>query len=90
MTTPIPKSREETARLGKTIYEMNIRHLVEADHHGEVVAIDVGTGSYALGENAVAASKGLRDQYPDAQVWLMRVGHQALYRFGGGSLRTDG
>ena len=87
MPTPTPKSREETARLGKEIYERDIRHLVEADHHGEVVAIDVGSGSYALGENAIAASEGLREHYPDAQVWLMRVGHQTLYHFGGGSLR---
>lgn len=50
MTTPPPKSRDETARLGKELYERNIRHLVENDHHGEVVAIDVGSGSYAVGE----------------------------------------
>ena len=90
MKTPKPNSREETARLGKEIYERDIRHLVEADHHGEVVAIDVGSGGYALGENAIAASKGLRDQHADAQVWLMRVGHQALYHFGGGSWRKVG
>ena len=90
MTTPPPRSHEETARLGKEIYEREIRHLVEADHHGEVVAIDVGSGSYALGENAIAASKGLRNQHPDARVWLMRVGHQALYHFGGSSLRKAG
>lgn len=87
---PTGKSREETARLGKEIYERNIRHLVEVDHHGEVVAIDVGSGSYALGENAIAASKDLRAQHPGAQVWLMRVGHQALYHFGGSSLRKAG
>ena len=83
MTTPTRRSREELARLGKEIYERDIRHLVEADHHGEVVAIDVDSGNYALGENAIAASEGLRSQRPDAQVWLMRVGHRALYRFGG-------
>ena len=87
---PTRNSREETARLGKEIYERNIRPLVEADHHGEVVAIDVGSGSYALGENAIAASEGLREHQPDAQVWLMRVGHQALYHFGGGTWRKVG
>lgn len=84
------RSREETARIGKEIYERDIRHLVEADHHGEIVAIDIGSGSYALGKNAIAASDGLRSQYPDAQVWLMRVGHRTLYRFGGSSLRGAG
>ncbi len=87
----LPRSpRDEAARLGKEIYERDIRDLVEASHHGEVVAIDVDSGSYALGKNAIAASEILRDQHPDAQVWLMRVGHGALYRFGGGSLRRTG
>lgn len=87
MTT---RSREEKARIGEEIYDRDIRRLVEADHHGEVVAIDVGSGSYALGKNALAASDRLRDQHPDAQVWLMRVGHRALYSFGGSSLRRPG
>ena len=67
MTRSTRNSREETARLGKEIYERNICHHVEADHHGEVVDIDVGSGSYALGENAIAASEGLREHHPDAQ-----------------------
>ena len=88
-TTPT-RPREEAARLGKEIYERDIRRLVEMDHQGEVVAIDIRSGSYALGKNAIAASEILRDQHPDAQVWLMRVGHRTLYRFGGGSLRRTG
>ena len=78
----------DTARLGKEIYERDIRHRVEANHHGQVVSIDVDTGSYALGENAIDASKRLRAHRPDAQVWLTRVGHRTLYRFGGNSLAT--
>ncbi len=90
MATPVRRSREETARIGKEIYERDIRRLVESDHFGEVVAIDVGSGSYALGKNAIDASESLRKQSPDAQVWLMRVGHRALYHFGGSSLRRTG
>ena len=90
MTTPTRRPREETARLGKEIYERDIKRLVEADHFGEVVAIDVDSGSYALGKNAIDASESLRKQSPDAQVWLMRVGHRALYHFGGSSLWRTG
>ena len=81
---------EEIARLGKEIYERDIRSQVETTHVGEVVAIDVESGSYALGKNAIVASESLRDQHPDAHVWLMRVGHRALYHFGGSSLRRAG
>ncbi len=87
-TAALPRRpRDEVARVGKEIYERDIRRLVEAEHQGEVIAIDVGSGSYALGESAIAASESLQRQHPDAQVWLMRIGHRALYRFGGGSLR---
>ena len=33
------RPREETARLGKELYERDIRGQVEAAHHGEIVAI---------------------------------------------------
>ena len=51
---PTRRPREETARLGKEIYERDIRRQVEADHHGEVVAIDVKSGEWAIGENVIA------------------------------------
>lgn len=56
---PPSRSKEETARLGDEIYESHIRHQVEADHHGEVVAIDVETGSWAIAEDEVAATDRL-------------------------------
>ena len=74
----------ETSRLGEEIYERDFRPLVEADHVGKFVAIDVDTGSWAMGEDIIAASDLLRAQHPDAKdVWLERVGHMALASFGG-------
>ena len=75
-------SAEETARRGDEIYDRLVRAKVEAEHGGEVVAIDVQTEAYALGETAVAASKQLLAEYPDAHIWLVRVGHRALHRIG--------
>ena len=83
-----PKS--EIARLGKEIYQRDIRSKVEADHVGQVVAIDVDSGKYAPGKNAIAASESLREQQPEAQVWLMQVGYPTLRSFGGSSLRRTG
>ncbi len=85
----IRRPAEETARLGDEIYERDIRREVEADHHGEVVAIDVETGSWAVGDDVIAATDRLRGQRPDAiDVWLLRVGHRALHHFGGRPLRS--
>ena len=60
------RPKEEIARLGKEIYERDIRSKVEADHHGKVVAIDVDTGQWAMGDNAIAATDRLREKRPGA------------------------
>ena len=48
---PVPerRPRDETVRLGKEIYDRDIRHLVEPDHVGEIVAIDVDSGLWSMG-----------------------------------------
>ncbi len=79
---------EEIANLGDEIYERDIRSQVEVDHHGEVVAIDVDSGLWAIGDNVIAATDCLRMQRPEAiDVWSVRVGHHAMYHFGGRPIR---
>ena len=88
MTMPVRRSAEETARLGRKIYQQDILPLVEAEHHGEVVAIDVDTGNWAIGANVIIATDRLREKRLDAiNVLSERVGYPALYRFGGSSHR---
>ncbi len=86
-TTPT-RPRDEIARLGDEIYERDIRRQVEADRHGEIVSIDVDSGSWAIGNDLLAAAGQLRARRPEAiNVWSLRVGQRAIYKFGGGSLR---
>ena len=88
-TSPPTRPAEETARLGDEIYERDIRRQVENDHVGDVVAIDVDSGSWTIGEDEIAATDRLHAERPDAyDVWCLRVGYRALYNFGGGSIRS--
>ncbi len=81
------RTAKETRRLGEHIYERRVKEQVEADHHGEVVAIDVDSGEWAVAHTASAAAKLLRASSPRTiDVWLMRVGYKALRSFGAGSL----
>ena len=69
----------EIARLGREIYEQGIRNQVEAAHHGEIVAIDVDTGSWAVGNNVIAATGRLQKKRPEAvNVLSERVGYPSL------------
>ena len=81
---------EETARLGDEIYERDIQRRVEADPHGEVVAIDVDSGDYAIADPALAAADALREWRPALDVWVVRVAYPTLRTFGGSSLRRTG
>ena len=82
--TALIRTRDEVARLGKAIYERDIRPQIEADHYGEVVAIDVDSGKWAIGEEVLEAVDCLRTQQPEAvNVLLERIGYQALDNLGG-------
>ena len=66
---------EEIARPFRAMYEQDIRHQVEANHHGEVIAIDVDSGSWAVADEDFAAVVRLREIRPDAFNVLCEVGY---------------
>jgi hypothetical protein len=75
-------SKEEFARRGNEIYESQIRPQVEQGNHGKIVAIDIETGAFELAKDSLTASDQLLAQYPDAQIWFVRIGHRAVHRVG--------
>ena len=79
-------SKEEFARRGNEIYESKVRPNIEEGNHGKIVAIDIETGAFELANNTMAASDQLLEQYPDAQLWCVRIGHKGVHRFGVGRL----
>jgi len=88
MATAPTRPGDEIARLGREIYERDIRQQVEADHDGEYVAIDVDSGEWAVSGTETAALDRLRERRPAAiDVLMERVGYRALRSFGAGSLR---
>jgi hypothetical protein len=82
-------SKEEIARRGQELYESGIRQQVETGNDGKIVAIDIETGTFAVADNVLPATKQIFDQYPDAQPWVIRIGHNAVYHFGARSLAKE-
>lgn len=84
------RTADELARLGDEIYERDIRAQVEAEHHGEIVAIDVESGCWGLGKTATEARAQLdRQRAGVTDVWGVRIGFRALHHFGGRPIRSD-
>jgi hypothetical protein len=75
-------SKEEFAQRGDALYESEIRQQVEAGNHGKIVAIDIETGAFELADDTIAATDRLYECNPDAQPWVIRIGHRTVYRFG--------
>jgi len=83
MVMHVPRySKEDFARRGNDLYERTIRAQVEDGNEGKVVAIDVDTGQFEVGEDTLMASDRLLGKCPEAQTWFVRIGHPALHRFG--------
>ena len=79
-------SKEELAQRGQALYESSIRQQVEEGNEGKIVAIDIETGAFEVADNVLPATNRLFERYPDAQPWVIRIGHRAVYHFGARSL----
>ncbi|MEM9217211.1 MAG: hypothetical protein AAGD25_23060 [Cyanobacteria bacterium P01_F01_bin.150] len=82
-------SKEEFARRGNEIYNTQVRSQVEDGNHGRIVAIDIETGAFELADTTIEATDHLYERLPDAQPWVVRVGHRTVYRFGSRSLKKS-
>jgi len=91
MTVRQPRyPKEEFARRGDEIYETQVHPQVEEGNHGKIVAIDIETGAFEVADEILTATDRLFDRLPDAQPWIIRIGHRAVHRFGARSLRNPG
>ena len=81
--------KEELAERGQRLYEAGIRQQVEAGNEGKIVAIDIETGAFEVDENLVTATNLLFERYPNAQPWVIRIGHRAVDHFGARSLKSN-
>jgi len=76
---------EEFRRRGHEIYERHILPTLSPEAENMLVAIDIETGAFEVDADGPIASDRLRARYPDAQIWLERVGHPTAFRLGAGA-----
>ena len=80
-------SKEEFAQRGDLIYQTQIRPQIEVGNHGKIVAIDIESGDFEVANSPILAVDRLYEHKPNAQPWVIRIGHRAVFRFGSRSLR---
>lgn len=80
-STPPPPG--EIVERGTQIYESRLRQLLEPQHNGEYVVIDVETGDYEVDADHLVASDRAAQKRPGAPLYATRVGFRSLGRIGG-------
>jgi hypothetical protein len=81
-------SGKEIARLGKAIYQKLHAQLESVDNIGKIVAIDIASGDYEIGDDVLVGSDRLKARHPLAEMWAERIGFNAVYSVGGTLTRT--
>jgi hypothetical protein len=75
-------SKEEFAQRGDAIYEKNVSPQLKPADKGKFVAIDIESGIYEMDRDELKAGNKLLARLPDAQIWMVRVGHRSVHRIG--------
>jgi len=72
----------EFAGKAERIYE-NHREELEKQYQGKIVAIEVDSGDYFIGQNMDEVSKKAERKHPDKYFHYMRVGGGGVFKFHG-------
>ena len=80
MPVPSISNPQAFADRGESIYREKYKERYEEAHHGQFVAIDVGTEEAYVGESPVEALIKARDADPAALFHLIKVGSAGAFR----------
>jgi hypothetical protein len=77
-------STEEIGQRGQELYDKSIRAQIETEENlGKLVVIDIETGDYEIDSDGLAAGDRLLAKHPEAALYALRIGYDAVYTFGG-------
>lgn len=68
------------ARKGVKLYETKLKETLVPAHTGMFAAIEVDSGNYFLGKQMGEAVEKARAQYPDKQVYIVRIGFRTALK----------
>ena len=70
-------SAEKIARLGRSIYERDLRTYLESKELGRYIAINVLTSEHTLADSAQEAEDKAFERWPSEVFYTVRVGYAA-------------
>ena len=74
----------EMDRRGQQLYQNTLRASVETPENiGKQIVMNVETGAFEIGDDGLAASRRLLARDPDAPLYGLRIGFNAVYTLSG-------
>ena len=78
------KGIADIVRRGQHIYDEKLKPVLEPEHNGKFVTINVLTGEYEMDDEDVEASDRAAERFGDAPTFTARVGFRTAHRLGCG------
>ena len=75
---PIIERMMKDKRRAQEIYDAKLKPLVEPQHKGKFLVLDITTEDYILGRDVASMEKELRCRRPDAIIHTISIGHGVL------------
>ena len=74
--------RGDLIRRARRIYQERLKSELEPDHTGEILAVEVESGDYFLGQSEVEAYDEAIKKHPGRKFAFLRVGFRATHHTG--------
>lgn len=77
-----PNKKDRIVDLACAMYDSEIRHLVESEHNGKYLTLDVVTGEYEIDADDLAATSRMLERHSAENLFTFRIGYLAFGAFG--------
>ena len=71
--------KDEFVEKGKKIYN-RLKSKLERDYRGKVVAIEIESGEYIIGDDELDAAIKAKNKFPDKIIDFIRIGYKAVHK----------
>ena len=72
--------KDEITQRGKNIYKL-IEPKLEEKFKGKIIAIEIGSGNYVIGDDELDAALKAQKKFPDKIFAFIRIGYAAVHKF---------
>ena len=80
---PTTYTPAEIGRIGREIYDRDLRPNVEPENVGRFIAIDIRNGQYEIDDDEMKVVERYLAREPAGELLVLRIGYNATHALGG-------